>query len=329
MSCRPGWALTVVTAWTLATGLTAAWSRAAQTTTDHPSISGDQPAETTSLLGQPLLRPSLDRERSAQLEQDLAAAESALAAEPGNPDLLIWVGRRQAYLGRYRDSIATFTRGEAQFPADARCLRHRGHRRITLRELDKAVQDLTAASRMIEGRDDEIESDGQPNAAGIPTSTLHTNIWYHLGLSHFLRGEFDAACDAYAKCRAACTNNDMLYATLAWEYLALRRAGHDEKAADLLQPVEPAVELLENGDYRDCLLLYRGDLTVEAFLAAAGDADDRPLTDATRGFALAQFLLLQGKTTEATRQLETVISGPQWAAFGFIAAEAELARMKR
>lgn len=321
-----------MTAWstlTLLTGLTTGSGLAAQTTEDGAQQSSDRPVEATSLLGQSLQRPAFDPEREAQLEQDLAAAESALAADPGNPELLIWVARRQAYLGRYRDSIATFTRDVTQFPDDARFLRHRGHRWITVRELDKAVQDLTAASRLIKGKDDEIEPDGQPNAAGVPTSTLHTNIWYHLGLAHFLRGEFDAACEDYAKCRAACTNNDMLYATLAWEYLALRRAGQDEQAANLLEKIDPQVQLLENGDYRDCLLLYRGDLTVEAFLAAAGDADDRPLTDATRGLALAQFLLLQGKTDEAMRQLETVLSGPQWAAFGFIAAEAELARLKR
>ncbi len=288
----------------------------------------ERPVEATSLLGQPLLRPVFAADQAAKLQRDLEAAEAAFAADPASPDNLIWVGRRQAYLGRYREAIATFTRGVEHFPDDARFLRHRGHRWITLREFDKAGVDLAAAAKLVEGREDEIEPDGQPNAAGIPTSTLHTNIWYHLGLAAFLRGKFDIAGEMYGRCAQICNNNDMLYASYAWRYLALRRADFGETAAGLLKHIDPQVQLLENADYRDCLLLYRGDLTAEAFLAAAGTAEDRPLTDATRGFALAQFLLLQGKTDEATRQLETVHTGSQWAAFGFIAAEAELARLK-
>jgi tetratricopeptide (TPR) repeat protein len=296
-------------------------------TTDSPSPI-EQPVEAKSLLGQPLLRPVFSPEQAAKLQRDLEAAEAALAADPASPDNLIWVGRRQAYLGRYRDAVVSFTLGVERFPDDARFLRHRGHRWITLREFDKAVDDLVAAAKLVEGREDEIEPDGQPNAAGIPTSTLHTNIWYHLGLAHFLRGDFEAASAAYSNCHAACTNNDMLYATLAWLYLALRRASRTEAATVLLEQESLQGQLLENEDYRDCLLLYRGELTVEGFLAAQGTADDRPLADATRGFALAQFLWLQGKTDEATRQLETVNTGSQWAAFGFIAAEAELARLR-
>ncbi len=75
--------------------------------------------------------------------------------------------------------------------------RHRGHRYITLREFDKAIADFNKAVELIEGTDDIVEPDGAPNAAGIPTSTLHTNIWYHLGLAHYLKGDFAAALLAY------------------------------------------------------------------------------------------------------------------------------------
>ena len=39
----------------------------------------------------------------------------------------------------------------------------------------------------------KIEPDGQPNARNIPTSTLNSNIYYHLGLAQYLKGEFEAA----------------------------------------------------------------------------------------------------------------------------------------
>ena len=37
---------------------------------------------------------------------------------------------------------------------------------------------------MIAGKEDSIEPDGMPNPQNIPVSSLHTNIWYHLGLAY-------------------------------------------------------------------------------------------------------------------------------------------------
>ena len=81
---------------------------------------------------------------------------------------------------------------------------------------------------------DEIEPDGAPNPAGIPTSTLHTNVWYHLGLAHYLQGEFEEALKAYKKCLEASTNNDMDVATLDWYYMTLKRLNRHEDAQALL-----------------------------------------------------------------------------------------------
>src|SRR5262245_25735380 len=89
--------------------------------------------EATSLLGKPLISaPAPDNVR-ARLEGDLTAARATLDRAPDDPDARIWVGRRLAYLGRYRDAIAIFTEGLQRFPKDARFLRHRGHRYITVR----------------------------------------------------------------------------------------------------------------------------------------------------------------------------------------------------
>ena len=61
--------------------------------------------------------------------------------------------------------------------------RHRGHRYVSIREFDRAIADLEYAATLIEGTEDEIEPDGMPNAMNIPVSSLHSNIWYHLGLA--------------------------------------------------------------------------------------------------------------------------------------------------
>ena len=75
-------------------------------------------AQAWSLLGEPLLPPELSVEARATHEANLALAEADVTASPEDADAIIWYGRRLAYLGRYREAIAVFTRGIALHPDD-------------------------------------------------------------------------------------------------------------------------------------------------------------------------------------------------------------------
>src|SRR5690606_38564210 len=143
-----------------------------------------------SLTYTPLSAPELEPETRARHEADLARAQAAYDATPENADSIIWLGRRLAYLGRYRDAIEVFSRGVALHPDDARMYRHRGHRYITVRKLNDAIRDLERAAELTRNLPDEVEPDGAPNRYNIPTSTLQSNIWYHLALAHYLKHDF-------------------------------------------------------------------------------------------------------------------------------------------
>jgi tetratricopeptide (TPR) repeat protein len=277
-----------------------------------------------SLLGDTLVAPVPSAEVVAAREAALAEAEAGYEANPQSADALIWVGRRQAYLGRYREAIATYTRGLELHPDDARLYRHRGHRYLTVRSLDAAVEDFLAATRLVAGQADEIEPDGQPNPAGIPTSTLQTNIWYHLGLAHYLRGDFERAASAYRECLRLSTTTDMQVATSHWLYMTLRRLGRAEEAAEVLAPIHADMEILENHDYFRLLRMYQGAAEPEALLEAAqaGEA----LANATVTYGVANWYLYSGGRDEAFDLFRRIVALPQWAAFGYLAAEAELAR---
>src|SRR5829696_7789832 len=166
-------------------------------------------AEATSLLGKPLVPAPIAADTRTTLEENLRQAEIASARNPDDADAAIWVGRRLAYLGRYRDAIARFTTAIDSHPDDARLYRHRGHRFITVREFPRAIADLSKAAQLIDGKPDQVEPDGQPNARNTPTSTLQSNIYYHLALAHYLSGDLTKAGDAYAKCLAVSKNPDM------------------------------------------------------------------------------------------------------------------------
>lgn len=279
-----------------------------------------------SLLGDTLRATPPSGEARLAMERQLAEAESALVRHPRDADSLIWVGRRLAYLGRHREAIDAFGRGLALHPADARFLRHRGHRYLTTRRLDLAVADLSRAARMVEGTLDAVEPDGQPNARGIPIGTLHSNIDYHLALAHYLRGDFAAAIPVYRRELARATNADRRISASYWLYMALRRTGQEGEAAQLLAGIPAELELLETETYHRLLLLNRGALPADSLLPP--ESGTASLQNATAAYGVGAWHLYNGRPAEAERVFRRILAGGQWESFGYLAAEAELARLR-
>ncbi|NGP77408.1 tetratricopeptide repeat protein [Balneolaceae bacterium YR4-1] len=280
--------------------------------------------QTISALGDTLYAPDLDPETEAQFTTNLQSARAQYEANPDDADAIIWFGRRTAYLGNYRKAVEIFSEGIEKHPEDARMYRHRGHRYITLREFDKAIEDLETAAELIKGTEDVVEPDGLPNTRNMPRSTLHTNTWYHLGLARYLSGSFDNAADAYRNCLEASTNDDMVVATSYWLYMTLKRAGHDGLAGEVLKPITQDMELLENESYHKLLLVFKGDFDEKSLLDNAAT----PLDNATIGYGIGNWHYVNGRTDRAEEIFREVYQSSNWAAFGYIAAEVDLARLE-
>jgi tetratricopeptide (TPR) repeat protein len=288
------------------------------------SSASPQAPEATSLFGKPLVSTPPTGETKTRLESDLAKAQADYDRDPSSADAAIWLGRRLAYLGRFRDAIDAYSRAVAKHPNEPRLYRHRGHRYITLRKFDDAIADLTRASRLVAGKPDEIEPDGAPNKAGIPRSTLQSNIWYHLGLAQYLKGDFQAALASYREgMKVSRVNDDMLVATSDWLYMTLRRLKRDAEARQVLEPIREQMDVLENGAYHARLLMYKGLRAPESVLNL-NTADDVQI--ATQGYGVGNWYLVNGDKTKAKEIYERVVAGKAWPAFGYIAAEADLKR---
>lgn len=282
------------------------------------------PVECRSLLGIPLAPPVLEPARREALEAALREAEAAHAAAPDSEEAAIWHGRRLAYLARYREAIAVFSEAIERHPRSYRLRRHRGHRRITLRQFEAATSDLMEAAQLARGVPDEYEEDGAPNAANLPRSTRQSNIYYHLGLALFLQGRYEEAEVALRRCAFfSSVNDDMLVATRYWRVLTLWRLQREEEARALLRELPKRPFLLENQDY-DRLLRFYESGRGEAELWRASQA--RGVSGSTLAFGLAAWHLEQGATLRAHRALQEALGSENWAAFGYIAAEVELAR---
>jgi tetratricopeptide (TPR) repeat protein len=280
-------------------------------------------AEAWSLFGEPLTPPAPAPDAKSRLEADLEAARTAFEATPQSAEALIWVGRRVAYLGRYREAIETFSRGISMHPDDARFYRHRGHRYLTIRRFDRAIADLEKAASLVAGRPDAVEPDGQPNARNTPTSTLHSNIHYHRGLAYYVTGDFEKARAAYEACMQASKNADMQVATMYWLNMTLRRLGRTAEADALIAGVTKDMDVFENRSYHQMLLLWQGKGDADALLGGADAALDR----ATLGYGIGTWHLVNGRKDRAMAAWRGVLGGTQWASFGAIASEADLHRL--
>jgi tetratricopeptide (TPR) repeat protein len=150
------------------------------------------------------------------------------------------------------------------------------------------------------------------------------DIWYHLGLAHYLKGRFDKAAAAYEKAYAVSEKDDSRIAASDWLYMSYRRAGKKADAERALARITPDMKVEENKSYFDRLLLYKG-------LKKESDIINDKMTDleiATVGYGIANWHLYNGDKVKAKELFQRIVSGKYWPAFGFIAAETELTRMR-
>lgn len=316
MAVKAGWFLIILAILMLRVGATAQEC--------DPGPCGGGEVEAYSLFGEPLLRPVVEGEFAARHSKLLEQARAEFIADNTDADALVWVGRRFAYLGQYGDAIQVYEDGIRRFPADARFRRHLGHRLISIREFDRAEGVLERAAAMMSGEPNQVEPDGLPNAAGIPTSTLKGNIWYHLGLVRYLKGDFSGCGEAYETTAAIAANPDAMVAARYWIYLCHARAGDMARAEAALEPVVSDLDIIENFAYFRLALAFKGEIDANDFLeeVRAGGAPSL----AALGYGLAAKRLVDGDRAGAEALMREILATGAWSAFGYIAAEADLAR---
>lgn len=254
--------------------------------------------------------------------EKLKEAKRVYDTDANNADNIIWFGRWTAYAGDYREAIRIYTDGINKFPDDARFYRHRGHRYISIREFDRVIQDFERAATLIEGKEDRIEPDGVPNAMNIPISSLHSNIWYHLGLAYYLKHDLENARRVFRIAVETSDNDDKLVSTTHWLYMILRLQGLDDEAEKALEPIHKHMNIIENQVYHHLCLFYKGELTLEEM---AWEGPSSSTSDAM-AYGVGNWYFYSGQRDEAKQIFEKILKGDIWASFGYIAAEADFAR---
>jgi hypothetical protein len=93
----------------------------------------------------------------------------------------------------------------------------------------------------------------------------------------------------------------------------------------VLEPISAEMDVIENGTYHKLLLMARGELDP----ASLAVQDISTVDGVTLLYGVANWYLYNGQSAKAEDLFRQIVAGPQWAAFGYIVAEAELARRHR
>ncbi len=253
----------------------------------------------------------------------LAEARKIYESDQGNADHLFALARAHDDSWQFRRSIELYSQGMERFPNDFRFPRYRGHRYISMRQFPKAIADLERARKLA--------------SSGF-------DVAYHLGLAHYLNGDFKQAAREYGRCLElaghpvkkgnlppavrSCTELDeddnSRIALAEWQYRALLRAGDKPNAAALLGAIREGMKVSTNGAYYRTLLYYKGLMKQDEILPKPNSADSNAFPTIAYGIALHHQL--EGRKQAACDLYRQIVEERAWSAFGYIAAEAELAR---
>ena len=285
------------------------------------AVSDVQLIETVTLLGDTLRTP---KALPGKVLDNYIVAKEQFEASPNSVDSLIWYGRRTAYLRHFQKAIFIYTEGIKKFPDEARLYRHRGHRYISVREYDKAIQDFKKGVALMKDKPDQIELDGIPNARNTPISTLKGNIWYHLGLAYYLKGDLKNALWAYQQRETVNTNDDNLVSEGHWLYMIQKRMGLDEEAMASMESIDEEMDIIENVNYHKMCLFYKGLLTMED-LKIKGDGSS---SDDVFLYGLGNWHLYQQKdTAKAKMYFRRLLDEGNKYSFAYLAAESDWNRL--
>jgi len=232
----------------------------------------------------------------------IARAQAALTADPKNVQRFIDLGVAQSGARQFREAIQTFTKAMAIDPDNSMLYRWRGHRYLSVRELDKAQADLTK---------------------GLKLDSTNYGILYHLGIVRFARGDFAGAARLFTQGQSHAPDAGELAGSTDWLWMSLMRAGRKADAEAMLARRPDSLPV--DNAYARRLKLYRAEIGPDAVITPADTAD---VQAATLAYGLGNWYLVRGDTARAKTYFERSVKSGGWPGFGFIMSEVELKRLK-
>lgn len=276
-------------------------------------------AEAISFSGKPLFAASAD-------SVTLNKADSIISNIKSKSDLTeedyILIGQQLIASNRFKASVDMYTEGLEKFPDSFKLLRHRGHRYISIRQLENAFADLQRAEALIRDQPDVPEYDANGNITG----TYQHWIWYQIGLCYFFNQAYIQAAPAFEKCLATSINDKNIVGASDWLYNIYMRLGEREKATALLEKIPADMDTDREHPYFRRVMLYKGNITPGELVDVNQDPAKTSVGDVTKMYGLANWYAYQGEKDKAMQLYKKIVQSESgWPGFAYAAAEKELA----
>lgn len=238
-------------------------------------------------------------------DEDLKALEEKITADPDNSELWMKKGLKLADSSLYREAGECYAHAIALDPFNGILYRHWAHRMLSQWRFEDACAGFTIASRLI---------------------PENWDVWYHLGLSHFLLGEYEKAAAAYQRCLELSTKEDELIAVCDWYYMTELRLGDRAAAEKLLENIHEDFDPGDNTAYFRRLLMYKGIVKPEEVLPKDLSSLDA-LELITMGFGLSNYYYYNGEEEKSNQVLDMILKAGDehdcYFAFGYLAAKVD------
>jgi tetratricopeptide (TPR) repeat protein len=285
-------------------------------------------AQALSLLGDTLWSLPIPPDNGPELVEQLNKARTRLASAPLDMNAALVVARRTADLGRLRESVDLYTKAGELNPTDARVNRYRGEILMQLREFEHAQRDFQDAAGKLVGKPTQVEFLEVEDGGGLLGSTLQYNIYRLLGFTYYLKGDYTRARLTLLEAAKAASNGDDVVGAGLWLFFTSRRLGALEESRMILTEFTDSAAVGARNTELELLEAFRDGVSSDSLhldLKRPFEAERDALTAYGLGFALLQL----GRTDEAELVFEHIRKYRDWSAMAVIAAEAELARLRK
>ncbi len=233
--------------------------------------------------------------------------------------------------GLIENALQVLGKGIEQFPNTADLNLYRGIAAVQGRQFTAAINDFWKAGKGVEGQKNVKGMLDKSDDEKKVDATLQYEIYTWMGLAFQCQGDFSNAEKMYEVCGDFSTNSDLYCMAYYWQYQSYKRAGREKDADRILESVDPKMFITPiTKPYLDALLYYKGALKenelVDLIKPPQSSVEARDWT--IKAYAIAVKALLDKNESRYIETLEKIESIPYWNQMAYIAAEADLHKLK-
>jgi tetratricopeptide (TPR) repeat protein len=280
-----------------------------------------------SLLGDTLWTLPVDPKQGPKLVEQLQIARNRNAVEipPAGDQMLL--ARRTAEMGRIREAVGLLSKTAQVHFNNPRVFRQRGELLLFLRQFELARSDFQRAGALMIGKPGYAETVDLEGGTAVQLTTVQYQTSLHLGVALYLLGNYVPSRDALVEAVKQAASDDDLAQAAIWLFFASRRIGTGAAAAEVLRALGPDLQVdLSRHEY-DLLRGFKGVIpsdTINARALSREGGDERALY----AYGIGVWHLVRGQEKDAEPWFEQARTIPNWTTLPYLAAEAELARLR-